>query len=307
MLFKDELLKHEEELQAEFNKLIELAFAKQSHIGDLLIWYNNGSYDESILNFKPADGTTYNPHTLGPGDIGHSESAHYKFIHQYRQAYLYKSKFSKYQKQLIYSPERSEEIDKLIDFEETTINLEMLVYLKFWESDNIIKKFYELVRIINSEPYDWHFKIYESSRDTNATGVRHDIIRKSIRDRLKNDFPKIYNAIKVAYKSQIRNAIAHSKYSFQQRNIHIHNFIEQDPHSQIKNIPFDEWITIFHLTIVIHNAYIRISNFVADEYARLAVANNNILPVRITELDGQEYELLVIFRPEFKDWNYKQR
>lgn len=306
MLFKDVLIKHETELQDEFNKLIELAFAKQSHIGDLLIWYNNGSYDESILNFKLANGTTYNPHTLGIGDIGHSEIAHYKFIHQYRQAYIYKSTFTEYQKLLEYSPERSEEINELIDFEETTINVEMLVYLKFWESDSIIKKFYELVRIINGEPYDWYFKIQESSRDTSATGARQDIIRKAIRDRLKTDFPNIYTAIKTAYKTQVRNAIAHSKYSFQQRNIHIHNFIEQDPYSQIKNITFDEWITIFHLTIVIHNAYIRISNFVADEYARLASINNNILPVRITELGGKEYELPVVFRPEFKDWHYKQ-
>lgn len=306
MLFVDVLEKIEQELRPEFNRLIETAFSRQTHIGDLLIWYNNGFYDETTLNFKPADGKVYNPHLIGPGEIGHSEYAHYRFIDQYRRAYLYKLPLSEYLPLLEYTPERRKEIEDLHEFEETTINLEMLVYLKFWEADSIIKKFYELARIVNSEHYDWYFKIDESNRDKTSTGVRHEIIRKKIRDRFQNEFPIIYNAFKTAYKSQIRNAIAHSKYSFQQRNIHIHNYIAEDKFSQIKSVSFDEWIDLFHITTVIHNEYINIGNFVRDEYANLALKNNNILPVRITEISGKQYELLVKYRPEFQDWGYLQ-
>lgn len=305
MIFKDVLLKHEAIIRPEFQRLVETAFERQSHPGDLLIWHNNGFYDESYTNFTTSDGKRLNPHVIGPGDIGHSEQAHYKFIHQYRQAYFSKISFEDYLKSLSYSPENSAKIDELVEFEETTINLELLVYLKFWEADNIIKKFYELVRILYSEPYDWYFKVMESSRDTNSTGTRQDIIRKLVRDRLKDEFPGIYNAVKTSYKTQIRNAIAHSKYSFQGRNIHINNYIKEDPHAQIRNIPFDEWIDIFHLTIVLHNEYIRADNYIKDRYAEIALNNGNVFPIKITE-PTKSYEFLLQYRPEWGDWGYKQ-
>lgn len=306
MLFTDILKKHEATIRPPFMKLVEDALNKQRHPFDMLIWINNGFYEESVLNFKPAEGKTLNPHVIGPGEIGHSENAHYKFIHQYRQAYLSKLTYPEYLEQHEYTADRRKEIDDLTEFEETTINLEMLVYLKFWESDSIIKKFYELVRIANSEPYDWYFKVMESNRDTTATGKREDLIRNMIRDRIQATHPGLYDAIKLSYKTQIRNAIAHSKYSFQGRNIHIHNYIKADPHSQIQNITFNEWVDIFHTTIVLHNEYIRAINYVKKHYAAIAAENKNQLPILITEKSGKEYEAVLVYRPEFEDWHYRQ-
>jgi hypothetical protein len=306
MLFTDLLNKQEAIIKPSFDKLINDALTKQRHPGDMLIWVNNGFYDKSVLNYKMSDGKLLNPHVVGPGYIGHSENAHYNFIHQYRQAYLSKLTYPEYLKEFERAPEKRQQINTLIDFEETTINLEMLVYLKFWEADGIIKKFYELIRILHSESYDWYFKIMESNRDTDTTGNRQDIIRKLIRDRIKGSFPDLFLAIQTAYKTQIRNAIAHSKYSFQDRNIHIHNFIEEDPHSQLRNITFDEWITIFHITLMLHNEYISATNFVKKHYAEIAMANNNLFPILITEKSGKEYEAMLSYRPEYDQWNYRQ-
>jgi hypothetical protein len=306
MLFVDILKKYENPINESFDKLVETALSNQSHPGDMLIWVENGFYNEDVLKFKGRNNMTLNPHVVGPGEIGHSESAHYRFIHQYRQAYLSDIPYADYITKHEYSPERREEIEKLVEFEESTINLEMLVYLKFWESDSILKKLYELVRIANSETYDWYFKIAESNRDPDATGTRQDIVRKMIRDRIKDKCPDLYEAIKFSYKTQIRNAIAHSKYSFQQRNIHLHNFIEQDQHSQISNIPFDEWIEIFHKTILIHNQYIHAHNRVREHYKRLAEQSDNLFPILITEKSGKQYEFPLQFRPDAGFWGYYQ-
>ena len=305
MIFSQKLKELDSVLDPEFEQLFDCVKAKQSHPNDLLIWLNNGFYDESMLNFKPSDGKKINPHVVGPGQIGFSEDTHYKFIHQYRQAYLSKVSFDEYRKMLEYSPERSEEIDHTIEIESTTINLEMLVYLKIWEADNFIKKFYELARLLNSEPYDWYFQIKESNRDASNSETRQEIIRKRIRERFKG-FKGIHNAFKTAYKTQIRNAIAHSKFSFHSRNIHLHNYIATDKASQLKTISFDEWIEIFHATLSLHNQYIGFHNKVQELYEDLSQKNGNELLIKITESDGKAYELPMIYRPEWKDWHYKQ-
>jgi hypothetical protein len=196
----------------------------------------------------------------------------------------------------------------IIKIEETTIQLEMLIYLKFWEADMIIKKLYQFVRILQGQDYDWYFKIDNSSRgNVNSTGKRQDIIRSKIREPLKNISPILYNIIKETYKTQIRNSIAHSNYSFLNRVIGLNNYIEKDPASQLKRISFDEWINIFHNTLVLHNEYINMNNTINKHYGKIAMENNMLVPVLITEKDGKQYEMLLEYRDTYKDWNYKQK
>jgi hypothetical protein len=161
----------------------------------------------------------------------------------------------------------SQERKDRTSMEETSINIEMLVYLKFWEADNFIKKLYELVKLAYGEPYDWLFRLPKSPGDKKATvKYRHTAIRELIRDRMQNDYPNIFNAIKSAYKTQIRNAIAHSNYAFQSRCIQLYNYEDSDITSNKKSITANEWIEMFHLTIIIHQAYIMLSQTVNSEY-----------------------------------------
>lgn len=306
MIFKDILDEKEGVIRPAFQKLVSDCLENQAHSGDMLIWLSNGFYEKSMEGFTTSMGEKVNPHVVGPGDIGNSEWTHYSFINQYRQAYVSNYTFPEYLKLLEYSEESKKEIDGLNEFEETTINLELLVYLKFWESDSIIKRFYELIRIFHSENYNWNFKIKESNRDDEGLASRQDIIRKLVRDRIKDSSPEIYNALKSAYKTQIRNAIAHSKYAFQSRNIHLHNFIDSDLHAQIRSLPFDEWIDIFHTTLMLHNEYINATQIVQEHYRQKAVEHNNECPILITEKEGKQYEAILVYRPKWDDWNYKQ-
>ena len=166
----------------------------------------NGFYEESISESNTFSEKKYNPHVIGLGPEGHSELTHYSFIHKYRTTNISKLNYPDYLKLHEYTSDRSKEIEELIDLEETSIQLEMLVYLKFWEADLIIKKLYQFVRILYGEPYDWYFKVQESSRDKNASGSRQDIIRLKIRDRLQKHSQIIYALITNTYKTQIRNS-----------------------------------------------------------------------------------------------------
>lgn len=305
MIFIDKIKELDKKLDPEFDKLLDLAWKNQSHIGDLLLVNINGFYDKNMHEFNAHSDQKLNPHVFGPGLEGLSERAHYSFIHKYRTTNISNYAYPDYLKLHEWSSERSEEINKLVDFEETTIQLEMLVYIKFWEADLVIKKFYQFVRIILGEQYDWYFKVEESSRDKEATGSRQDLIRLKIRDRLKAISPIFYDLIKNTYKTQIRNSIAHSNYSFLGRNIHPNNYIEKDPSAQIKSLSFNDWVDIFHNTLAIHNQYIRMNNRINDFYGELALKNGNEMEIRITEKEGKQYPLIVEYQPEWKNWVYK--
>ncbi|MCW3085093.1 MAG: hypothetical protein JWP12_2459 [Bacteroidetes bacterium] len=304
MLFKDILNKKAQLLVPEFDRLFEDVVKNQTHEGDLLLVRINGFYDPEVHNWNTDK--KMSPYLIGPNKEGHSEGLHYEFIHDYRTQNLLDQTHEDYLQQLIWDPAKKAERDALITKEEKSIQLEMLIYLKIWEADMFIKKYYQILRLVNGEPYDWHFQIKESNRDKNGTGNRDKIIRELTRDRLKDKYPEIYNAFKNAFRTQLRNSIAHSKYSFLSRNIHPNNYIKGDPAAQIRNIPFDEWIDLFHDTMMLYNESIRFMNRAGELYSKAAQNNNLLFPIRVTRKDPEEkteFELLS-HRIQFNDWNW---
>ena len=308
MIFNDILQEKGKAISVEFDTLLKRAWENQSHIGNLLLLHVNGFFEEDILEWNKNRDEKLNPHVIGPGSEGQSEYAHYDFIHKYRTTHIHPMSHTDYIKQFVmekWDKEISDRNNALIETEETTIQLEMLIYLKFWEADMIIKKFYQFNRILQGQNYDWYFKIANSAREENATGNRQDIIRLQIRDPMKEICPTLYALIMETYKTQIRNSIAHSNYSFLGRSIHLNNYIQRDPASQLKTVTFDDWINIFHNTLVLHNEYISMNNMINENYGQIAKQNGMIIPVLITEKQGKQYELPLVYREEFHDWHYK--
>ena len=306
MIFKDILSENAEKIDSEFSKLLEIAYHNSIHKGDLLLVYLNGFHEPKMVEWNEKNSPKLNPHVIGIGQEGHSEGLHYEFIHKYRMENLYPLTHPEYLKQLVWTPERKTEIDELILKEEYSIQLEMLIYLKVWEADLIIKRFYQLARLLFGEAYDWYFKISNSARDRDAIGTRQEIWRKIIRNRFRKYSPYLEEFLKDSYKTQIRNSIAHSNYSFQGRNIHLNNFIKDDPASQLKVITFDEWAKIFHNTLLLHNQYISLNNAIDIFYGNHAKNTKEVLPILVTELDGTQYELPLEYRVEYNDWHFAQ-
>lgn len=305
MIFIDLIRGFGEKLHPEFYKILDLGLSSQFHPSDMLLWKINGFYDDYLAGIKPNEKTKLNPHVIGPGMAGHSEQTHYEFINQYRHSNISNYTFSEYVDKVKYDPEKKEEIDDLVSFESISIQIEMLIYLKIWKADLMIKKLYELTRILNGEPYDWYFRVAESSRDKNSTGTRQEIIRKLIRDKLdkRSDFLKEW--ITSIYKTQIRNSIAHSNYSIIGRTINLNNYIKNDPAAQLQNIEFNEWHNIFHKLLLLHNEYIWLGNTINDIYAK-KYSNGETIEILITEKSGKQYVLELDYDPKYKIWRYKR-
>ena len=118
--------------------------------------------------------------------------------------------------------------------------------------------------------------------------------------------PKLIEHFKLPNNGQIRNAIAHSNYSFAGRVISLLNFVKEDPYSQKSSLTFDEWIEIFHITIVLHNEYIRLNNRIGEYYKNIFDNGKKAVDVLITEKEGRQYTLEVVYREESNTWIYKQ-
>lgn len=307
MLFRQILNKKTADIQEEFNTLFHDAVKNQSHPGDLLLIHVNGFYHPEVHEWDNT-GKKESPYAIGPNTEGHSENIHHEFIGDYLRKSLVEQQYEDYLQQNQFVPGRVKELMELAKKEANTIQSEMLIYLKIWEMDLFIKKLYQLTRLVFGEHYDWHFAIPKSDkRDNNATGKRHEIIREMVRDRLQETYPKIYSAIKNAYKTQLRNSIAHSKYSFHGRFIHLNNYIKNDETCQIQVMTFDEWIDIIHDTIVVYTQVTRILNLIDNLYSTIGSLQEQTVEVRINRRDPSPSTELHFLkqRPDFKDWYWK--
>lgn len=306
MLFKDIIIKKNEELTSDFDKLFNDILQKQTHSGDLLLVQVNGFYNPEAYTWDNIPNR--DPYMIGMGYDGHSDLFHYKFIDLYRSGSISPFTYPEYLEKHVFSEERMKEINELETREAFTVTLEMLIYLKIWEADLFIKKFYQITNLSLGLPYDWHFKIFESNRDTNATGKREELIRKKIRDKLEGNYPAIYSAIKNAYKTQIRNSIAHSRYFCTGRHIHLTNYIKEDPASQIQVLPFNDWIEIFHDTMAIYNQLIGFYNRIDTYYSSKLKEANDSIEVRLNRKEPEERTQLINlqYRKEFNDWHPKR-
>jgi len=242
---------------------------------------------------------------FGPNTEGHAEFIHHHFIGKYIKSNTYDKTYDEYLKEVKYALEKRQLIDDLTDAESISIQTEMLIYLKIWESDIFIKKFWQITNLINNNAYDWHFNLANSSRSSNFS--RDEIIRKKIRNAFKDILPQLYQSFKKAYNKQIRNAIAHSQYSILGRHIQIHNYIEADPYSKLKVLSFDDWIDIFHETLVIYTLYHDFLDIVNTNYGKIALNNEGYFPIRVSREDPiQEVQYVpVYYREFFKDWHWQ--
>lgn len=275
--------------------------------GILLLIELNGNYNREAKEWNNVEDK--NPYMYGPGTEGWSDLSHYEFINVYR-SFLHKDSYANYLKLHDWSEDRIEEIRQLEKTESLSIQLEMLVYLKVWEADLFIKRLYQIVRIKDGFAYDWHFRIAESNRDKEEEvidkpiGTRDEIIRKKIRNPLEKEYPEIYKAIKNSFNSQLRNSIAHSKYSLVSRYIHLNNSIKKDRYTQTEVVSFDEWITKIHITLTIYDQLIGFMNKVQAYYVGKAKNNNLTQEIRINRLYpiSESRYGKVKYREAYNDW-----
>lgn len=234
MVFTELLKKYQKEVKEAVDELFEVAYKNQKIDTELLLVIIHGFHDDKNLEFFKRE--KLSPYVFGPAHVGYSLDAFYEFFHSYRTSNRSKKAFTK----LLQDPEHKEVTEY---HERLTFNIELLIYLKFWESDLILRQLYNLANLASGKYYDWHFSLSYS---------RRTFIRGQIQAPLKEVCPKTHKLIEDIYSAQIRNAIAHSKYYFMGRNIQLGNK-EENKFYKRHNIPFDEWEIIFHKTLLFYN------------------------------------------------------
>jgi hypothetical protein len=115
------------------------------------------------------------------------------------------------------------------------MNLELMVYTHIWESKPFLKKLYRIAHLIQGQEYDWKIQVPDMSK--------HDFIRCHIRQIFKDLNLDICKVIKQGFHTSLRNAFAHSEYSFDTMNNHnrINLYNYGGANWELQTITFDEW------------------------------------------------------------------
>lgn len=122
-----------------------------------------------------------------------------------------------------------------------SLTLEMMMYTHIWESKNFLKQLKRLLDLCLSNSFDWNVEV----PDPENGDSKQKFIREKIRDGFQSKNLDIANIIKKGYRSQFRNAFAHSEYSFgfNSETIELYNY-KQDSYT-VKSITIDEWTNYF--------------------------------------------------------------
>ncbi len=119
--------------------------------------------------------------------------------------------------------------------------IELMVYCHIWESKPFLQKLYRFSKIVKGENYPQKLK-----KDEIVPNMKK---REYIANKIKPNFNKdIVDLIEKGFHSSIRNAFAHSEYSFdifnRNKRIILHNY-KKEKEWALPYISFDEWTKRF--------------------------------------------------------------
>jgi len=263
MLFLETLNQYQAEVSKAISDLFESAFKNQTHPQDLLLLMENGF----IVNrdIQPIKGVKLSPYVVGPDSEGWSARTQYEFYHSYRQ------NVNEHRAEFIQEASKMGSMENKVEY--SSMHIELMIYIKFWEAEKILKTLYQLSRLSRGLDYDWEFKV-----DQYKDG-RQGLIRDEIRDSVKAVIPTFYNLVKDIYMSQVRNAIAHSQFAFIGRNLNLNNK-HLSKFYTLRNLTFEEWEVIIHKVILFYNELIYQEQVYYKIYSDKSLPMHYGLPLR---------------------------
>jgi len=292
MLFKETLDRLRPEVETALDEIFQAVLSKQTHEQDLLLIEINGFYEK---DYDTPD-VKISPFLFGPGDWGYeTDHTQYRFFDFYRRTII-----SELREDYFKDYDTNKEKQDLYDI---TLQMELMVYLKFWESDRMLKKLYHLSNLALGKNYDWQFEIVKDDS-------RNLLIRKSIRDPIKDICPKYYQLLKDIYLSQIRNAVAHSDFYITKTRLGFSN-VDPTNHAPLGQIDFKTWEERFHKQILFYNGLIGRFQYFHSQYQKQQEDKEFGLEIRLTKNDGSERKDWIKFvhinRPDWMWYNNWQK
>ncbi|MDH7914677.1 hypothetical protein [Winogradskyella sp. SYSU M77433] len=248
MIRRDDFRKLQLEIKSAIDELYETAKKNEKNKNDYILFLARSSYDTEI------DKTKFSPWRL--------DHALEELIDRHRVDFLLQYLNNQYSFQTENSADSK-----------FTLSIELMIYTHLWESKHNLGNFKKIADLCDSKDYDWNVQVPGDSK--------YRFVKNNIRDIFEKHNLKIYDIFKDCYKSQLRNAFAHSLYHFSLNghSIVLENY--EEPKHPLKGLTFDEWTVIFLKSALIQNFY---HNKFSSEIEKLEA--------------GKEYEVVMEFDGE---------
>lgn len=181
------------------------------------------------------------------------------------------------------------------DDHEQRLHMELMVYCHVWEADPFLKKLFRLAVLFDGQPYPWMVEVPSMGK--------HKFIREDTRDVFKRHGHALAAVMTNGYHSTIRNAFAHSQYSFEAkgRRIWFDNYDETDKWS-LENIGYDEWskrfaysaLLAYYLVKISHERRIRL----VDDFKKDTFTINH------PSKDGAIHRVDILYRAQYDSFSF---
>lgn len=237
------------------DELFKHCIDKEVNENDFLVFLENGHYDEKLI------GTGNYPFVIGQGVAGLKDYDRMAFVQTFANI-----PFEKHYNE-------TDHLQEKFDIRRNSTALSMMVYVHFWESKVFLRRLRLLAMFCEGHEYDWKLIV----KPTNT----YSFIKNKIREVFKNKNLKIYSIIKDAYKSQLRNAFAHSDYYLSDNKVYLENYDSSDKWS-IPYISFEDFDEIIIKTLMIHHAI----TSKTDDYRKLLGESCNTREIYIPDNGG---------------------
>lgn len=182
-----------------------------------------------------------------------------------------------------------------VDDSEIRQQMELMIYTHVWESKPFLKKLFRMARLSSGEGYDWSVEVPPMGK--------HDFIRNEIRQRFQNVGLSLFQIMKNGYHSSLRNAFAHSEYSFHEgeKLILLHNYSNKFP-GELKDISYDDWSRRFVYSVLLAYHLIDIG-----QERRLNLVNEfakDVFPIDHPKANGTVSPANIKYRPEHNAFGF---
>ena len=176
MLFEETIEKYDDEVKNAVDELFAKAYSFQQNDTDLLLVLLNAlktNYPPDTL--KRLNSEDYQ---IGTDIIGFRYNSFYNFINQYGDEVFRKED---------QAVKRLDSIDR-----DYFIEYELIIYLKFWETDLILRRLYNIARLARGEKYNWEY-------NQSFFNARRKLVRDKIQKNLAKISPKFNKLINEVY------------------------------------------------------------------------------------------------------------
>ena len=262
------------EINEQVNSAINQAFdiAMKRTPSDYILLLADAEYKAINLTYSPL----LNPYVI--------DSQEDKWVDETRVQYLVE-----FLKTFYSFPKGMEQVEN----SEIRQQMELMIYTHVWESKPFLKRLYRLARLTASNSYDWKVIVPQK---------RYNFISNKIRTLFENEKLQLGEIIRQGYHSSLRNAFAHSEYSFDVKNglIWLNNYGGAD--WELKNISFDNWSTRFAYSVLIAYHLLDISN---HRILSLSIDfQKNVLHISHPSSTGKVSLTNIFYEPEYNHFGF---